>query len=199
MLISSLLQGDKPLGENWRWVTSPELCDPLHELRPHFRELESIALFESEQCGGLGIAPAPKLLDARIRVAGQMFTWGATHEGSRLMSFDEARRLYPGLVTSAKTEWDRTVAGLEERFDGVTVPEREANRAWNQRGLCVHGGDIGLSNQTVGTTTTDAASECELHSAIRKALSEIKGGAEPEPVDWESLLRNTFQGVETTS
>jgi ribonuclease HI len=199
MFISSLLQGDKPVGENWRWVTNPNSCDPLHELRPHFRTLESIALFESESCGGLGIEPAPKLLDARIRVAGQMFTWGATHEGSRLMSFDEARRLYPGLVTSAKTEWDRTVAGLEERFDGVTVPEREANRAWNQRGLCVHGGDIGLSNQTVGTTTTDAASECELHSAIRKALSEIKGGAEPEPVDWESLLRNTFQGVETPS
>jgi hypothetical protein len=46
-------------------------------------------------------------------------------------------------------------------------------------------------------TTTDAASERELHGAIRKALGEIKNGKEPEPVDWESLLRNTFQGVET--
>jgi ribonuclease HI len=199
MLISSLLQGDKPPGENWRWVTSPELCDPLHELRPHFRELESIALFESEQCGGLGIAPAPKLLDARIRVAGQMFTWGTLHEGSRLMSFDEAQRLYPWMATGARAEWDMTVAGLEERLgDGAkVVPEREANRAWNQRGLCVHGRDVGLSDHVVSKTTTDAASERELHGAIRKALGEIKNGKEPEPVDWESLLRNTFQGVET--
>jgi hypothetical protein len=199
MLISSLLQGDKPLGENWRWVTSPATCDPLHELRPHFRELESMTLFESEQCGGLGIAPAPKLLDARIRVAGQMFTWGTTHEGSRLMSFDEAQRLYPWMATGARAEWDMTVAGLEERLgDGATVvPERETNRAWNQRGLCIHGRDVGLSGHAVSKTTTDAASERELHGAIRKALSEIKEGKEPEPVDWESLLRNTFQGVRT--
>ena len=88
MLISSLIQGDKPAGENWRWVHAPDTWDPLHERRPHFRTLESIALFEPEQRGGLGIEPAPKLLDARIRVAGQMFTWGAVNEGSRLMSFD---------------------------------------------------------------------------------------------------------------
>jgi len=97
MFISSLLQGDKPPGENWRWVNSPETWDPLHECRPHFRTLESIALFEPEQRGGLGIEPAPKLLDARIRVAGQLYTWGMMHEGSRLMSFEEARRLYPWL------------------------------------------------------------------------------------------------------
>jgi hypothetical protein len=93
MFISSLLQGDKPPGENWRWVNNPETWDPLHECRPHFRTLGSIALFEPEQRGGLGIEPAPKLLDARIRAAGQLYTWGAMHEGSRLMSFEEARRL----------------------------------------------------------------------------------------------------------
>ena len=87
MFISSLLQGDKQPGENWRWVNSPETWDPLHECWPHFRTLESIALFEPEQRGGLGIEPAPKLLEARIRVAGQLYTWGVMHEGSRLMSF----------------------------------------------------------------------------------------------------------------
>jgi hypothetical protein len=128
-----------------------------------------------------------------------MFTWGTLHEGSRLMSFDEAQRLYPWMATGARAEWDMTVAGLEERLgDGAkVVPERESNRAWNQRGLCVHGRDVGLSDHVVSKTTTDAASERELHGAIRKALGEIRNGKEPEPVDWESLLRNTFQGVET--
>ena len=195
MLISSLLQGDKPLGENWRWVTSPATCDPLHELRPHFRELESMTLFESEQCGGLGIAPAPKLLDARIRVAGQMYTWGAVHEGSRLMSFDEALRHYPWLTAGARAEWDRTAADIEERFDGAVVPEREAQRAWNQRGLRVGGGDVGLSSGGGCATRTDPTHERTLHDAIRQALGELKRGEEPTSADWESLLRNTFQGI----
>ena len=200
MLISSLLQGDKPPGENWRWVHRPERWDPLHECRPHFRTLESMALFEPEQRGGLGIEPAPKLLDARIRVAGQMYAWGVTHEGPRLMSFEEARRLYPWLAAGARAEWDRTVAGVEERLDEGAVPEREANRAWDQRGLCAAGnGDFELSGHARCTTRTDAASERELHDAIQQALGEAKSGAETTPVDWESLLRNTFQGIKRPS
>jgi hypothetical protein len=157
MFISSLLQGDKPPGENWRWVNSPETWDPLHECRPHFRTLESIALFEPEQRGGLGIEPAPKLLDARIRVAGQLYTWGMMHEGSRLMSFEEARRLYPWLAAGARAEWDRTVASVEERLGEGAIPEREAYRAWDQRGLAVAGsGSVELSDIASGTTRTDA-------------------------------------------
>ena len=195
MFISSLLQGDKPPGENWRWVRSPASCDPLHEGRPHFRTLESIPLFEPEQRGGLGIEPAPRLLDARIRVAGQLYTWGAMHEGSRLMSFEEARRLYPWLTAGARAEWDRTVAGIEERLDVGAVPEREANRAWDQRGLCVGVGGVGLDGGERSTVRTDAVSEHELHGAIRQALGELKRGVAPTPVDWESALRNAFPGI----
>jgi hypothetical protein len=178
MFISSLLQGDKPPGENWRWVKSPETWDPLHACRPHFRTLESIALFEPEQRGGLGIEPAPKLLDARIRVAGQLYTWGMMHEGSRLMSFEEARRLYPWLAAGARAEWDRTVASVEERLDEGAIPEREAYRAWDQRGLVAAGsGSVELSDIASGTTRTDVASERKLHDAIRQALGELKSSA----------------------
>ena len=195
MFISSLLQGDKPSAANWRWVNQPETWDPLHEGRPHFRTLESIALFESEQHGGLGIEPAPRLLDARIRVVGQMYTWGALHENSRLMSFDEARRLYPWLTASARAEWDRTSADIEERLDAVVVPEREALRAWDQRGLRVCGGELGIHSCAGSVTRTDAASEGKLHDAIQRALGELKSGAELTSVDWESLLRDTFLGI----
>ena len=161
MFISSLLQGDKPPGENWRWVKSPEVWDPLHERRPHFRTLESIALFEPEQRGGLGIEPAPKLLDARIRAAGQLHAWGVMHENSRLMSFEEARRLYPWLSAGARAEWDRTVASVEERLGEGTLPEREAFRAWDQRGLVAVGGArVVLSGSARHTTRTDA-SRCD--------------------------------------
>ena len=195
MFISSLLQGDKPSSVNWRWVYQPETWDPLHEGRPHFRTLESMALFEPEQHGGLGIEPAPRLLDARIRVVGQMYTWGALHENARVMSFDEARRLYPWLTASARAEWDRTSADIEERLDGVVVPEREASRAWDQRGLRVSGGELGVHSCAGRTTRTDAVSEGKLHDAIRRALGELKCGAEPTSVDWESLLRDTFLGI----
>jgi ribonuclease HI len=200
MFISSLLQGDKPPGENWRWVKSPEVWDPLHERRPHFRTLESIALFEPEQRGGLGIEPAPKLLDARIRAAGQLYAWGVMHENSRLMSFEEARRLYPWLSAGARAEWDRTVASVEERLGEGTLPEREAFRAWDQRGLVAVGdARVVLSGSARHTTRTDASSEHKLHDAIRQALGEIKSGAVTTPVDWESLLRSTFQGIKTPS
>jgi hypothetical protein len=200
MFISSLLQGDKPPGENWRWVKSPEVWDPLHERRPHFRTLESIALFEPEQRGGLGIEPAPKLLDARIRAAGQLYAWGVMHENSRLMSFEEARRLYPWLSAGARAEWDRTVASVEERLGEGTLPEREAFRTWDQRGLVAVGdARVVLSGSARHTTRTDASSEHKLHDAIRQALGEIKSGAVTTPVDWESLLRSTFQGIKTPS
>eukprot|EP00900_Chrysochromulina_parva_P017419 jgi/Chrpa1/25679/Chrysochromulina_OHIO_Genome00025967-RA len=138
--------------------------------------MESIALFESEQHGGLGIEPAPKLLDARIRVAGQMYACGGMQEGSKLMSFDEARRIYPWLSVGARTEWDRTVASLEDRLDAGTVPEREAYRAWDQRGLCVGGGTVELSGSSAGDVPrTDEVNEHTLHEAIRRALDEHQG------------------------
>ena len=195
MLISGLLQGDKPSGENWRWVSDPDAWDPLHASRPHFRTLESIALFEPEQRGGLGIEPAPRLLDARIRTAGQMYTWGTVHEGSRLMSFEEARRQYPWLTAGSRAEWDRTAASIEERFDGAVVPERESQRAWDQRGLRVGDGGVGLNSGGGRATRTDPTHERTLHGAIRQALGELQRGEEPTSVDWESLLRNTFQGI----
>ena len=200
MLIAGLLQGDKPPRENWRWVTGPDTWDPLHADRPHFRTLESTALFESEACGGLGIEPAPKLLDARLRVVGQMYTWGAVHEGARLMTFEEARRLYPWLSACARMEWDRTLAGIEERLDGGTiVPEREAHRAWDQRGLSVEDGYVGLCGSSASRMRTDTACESTLHDAIRRALGELKNGTALTPVDWESALRNTFQGIQRPS
>ena len=199
MLIASLLQGDKPLGENWRWVNCPETWDPLHADRPHFRTLESTALFESEQCGGLGIEPAPKLLDARIRVVGQMCTWGAMHEGSRVMTFDEARRLYPWLAAGARMEWNRTVAEIEDRLDAGAVPEREAHRAWDQRGLSCGDGSVELTGGAWSRTRTDATSEGTLHAAIRQALDELRSGAELTPVNWEDALRKTFLGIRRPS
>jgi len=190
MFISSLLQGDKPSGENWRWVQRPETWDPLHEHRPHFRMMESIALFESEQHGGLGIEPAPKLLDARIRVAGQMYACGGMQEGSRLMSFDEARRIYPWLSVGARTEWDRTVASLEDRLDAGTVPEREAHRAWDQRGLCVGGGTVELSGSRTGEmSSTDEVNEHTLHEAIRRALASCRAApALVQQARWRSSV-----------
>ena len=73
MFISSLVQGDEARGahENWRWAVEPEEWDPLHAGRPHFRELESMTLFDTEKLGGLGIEPAPMLLDARIHTSGR--------------------------------------------------------------------------------------------------------------------------------
>jgi ribonuclease HI len=116
------------------------------------------------------------------------------------MSFEEARRLYPWLSVGARAEWDRTVAGVEERLDEGAVPEREAFRAWDQRGLVADGDAlVGLSGSIGNTTRTDESSEHKLHDAIRQALGEIKSGAVPTSVDWESLLRNTFQGIETPS
>lgn len=35
----------------------------------------------------------------------------------------------------------------------------------------------------------------DLHGAIRSTLEAMKGGLEPEVVDWSSLLRNTFKGI----
>ena len=150
MFISDLVRDAEAGGgvhENWQWAVEPEVWDPLHAERPHFRKLESIALFDTEKGGGLGIDPAPKLLDARIRAAGQMSTWGNEHEGPRWLSFDEARRVYPWLSTKARAEWERTVESLEERLDDAVTPEREAMRAWNQRGLLDGGnGRVGLSS-----------------------------------------------------
>ena len=99
MLISSLIRDEGARGalENWRWEVEPEESDPLHADRPHFRTLESVALFDTEKKGGLGIEPAPLLLDARIRAAGQLATWGVGDEGPRWLTFSEARRLYPWL------------------------------------------------------------------------------------------------------
>jgi ribonuclease HI len=122
------------------------------------------------------------------------------HEGSRLMSFEEARRLYPWLAEGARAEWDRTVASVEERLGEGAVPEREAHRAWDQRGLvAAGGGSVELSGSARSTTKTDAASERKLHDAIRQALAELKSGAATTAVEWESLLRSTFQGSKTPS
>ena len=87
------------------------------------------------------------------------------------MSFEEARRQYPWLAAGARAEWDRTAACIEERFDGAVAPEREAQRAWNQRGLC---GGGGLSGGAGGTTRTDSISEQRLHDAVRQALDKLK-------------------------
>ena len=191
MFISSLIQGDEARGthENWRWAVEPEDWDPLHAGRPHFRKLESIALFDAEKLGGLGIEPAPMLLDARIRAAGQMATWGDEHEGPQWLTFDEARRRYPWLSAKARVEWERTVAGLEERLDDVVAPERETMREWNQRGLLDCGdGRVGLSSTSAKGTYTDAVGEQVLHGTIRGALEAIKGGLKPAVVDWEALF-----------
>ncbi len=116
------------------------------------------------------------------------------------MSFDEARRIYPWLGVGARTEWDRTVASLEDRLDAGMVPEREACRAWNQRGLCVGGGTVKLSGNSAGEVSrTDEANERTLHEAIRRALGEIKSGAVRTPFDWESSLRSTFRGIRKPS
>ena len=199
MFISSLVQGEEDVRgvwENWRWAAEPDECDPLHAGRPHFRALESVALFDTEKTGGLGIEPAPLLLEARIRAAGQMATWGAGDEGPRWLTFEEARRLYPWLSTKARAEWERTTAGLEERLTDVVAPEREAVRAWNQRGLLDGGGGcLDLSLESVKGTSTDAVYERTLHDAIRDALGAIKGGRVPARVDWESLIRCTFKGL----
>ena len=174
----------------------PEVWDPLHAGQPHFRKLESIALFDTEKLGGLGIEPAPMLLDARIRAAGQMATWGDEHDGPQWITFDEARRLYPWLSAKARVEWERTVAVLEERLDDVVAPEREAIRGWNQRGLLDRGdGYVGLSSTSTKGTSTDAVSEQVLHGAIRSALEAIKCGLKPAVVEWEALLRCTFRGL----
>ena len=136
------------------------------------------------------------LLDARIRAAGQMATWGDEHEGPKWLTFDEARRLYPWLSAKAKVEWERTVAGLEVRLEEVVVPEREAVRNWNQRGLRDRGdGCVGLSSKSDKGTSTDAAGERVLHEAIRDALKAIRSGLAPTMVDWGTLLRNTFRGL----
>ena len=198
MFISSLIQVDEARGphENWRWAVEPEDWDPLHAGRPHFRKLESIALFDTEKLGGLGIEPAPMLLDARIRAAGQMATWGDEHEGPQWLTFDEARRRYPWLSAKARAEWERTVADLEDRLDEVVTPERESMREWNQRGLLDRGdGNVGLSSTTAKSTYTDTECERALHGAIRGVLETIKGGSEPAAVDWEALLRGTFRGL----
>jgi ribonuclease HI len=199
MFISSLVRGEEDVRgvwENWRWAVEPDACDPLHADRPHFCTLESVALFDTEKMGGLGIEPAPLLLDARIRAAGQMATWGVGDEGPRWLTFDEARRLYPWLSTRARAEWERTVAGLEERLTDVVAPEREAVRAWNQRGLLDGGGGcLGLSSGSAKGTSTDTVCERALHGAIRDTLGAMKVGRVPAHVDWESLIRGTFQGL----
>jgi ribonuclease HI len=199
MFISDLIRDEHEAcgtHENWLWAVDPDTWDPLHAERPHFRKLESIALFDTEKSGGLGIDPAPRLLDARIRAAGQMATWGNEHEGPRWLSFDEARRVYPWLSTKARGEWERTVASLEERLEEAVTPEREAMRSWNQRGLlCGDNGRVGLSSTNTKSTATNEDSERELHGAIRSTLEAMKGGREQETVDWHSLLRKTFQGV----
>ena len=197
MLISSLIRDDETRGlrENWRWAVEPEGCDPLHADKPHFRTLESIALFDTEKMGGLGIEPAPMLLDARIRAAGQLATWGVGGEGARWLSFEEARRLYPWLAPKARAEWDRTVMELEERLEDVVTPEREAVRAWNQRGLLYgNDGHVGLSFSSTRITSTDADGERALHNAIRDSLGAMKEGRAPERLDWEALIRSTFRG-----
>ena len=198
MLISSLIQDEDARGsrENWRWVADPDTYDPLHADRPHFRTLESVALFDAEKEGGLGIEPAPLLLDARIRAAGQLATWGVGDEGSRWLTFEEARRLYPWLSTKAGAEWERTVTALEERLDNVVVPEREAVSSWNQRGLVDRGdGCVGLSANFTKGTHTDAEAERVLHGAIRDTLGAMKAGLTPGQVDWRVLLRGTFRGL----
>ena len=146
--------------------------------------------------GGLGIEPAPLLLDARIRAAGQMATWGVGDEGSRWLTFEEARRQYPWLPAKARAEWERTVTDLEARLEDVVVPEREAVCAWNQRGLVDRGdGRVGLSPNLVSGTYTDADAEKVLHRAIQGTLEAMKAGRAPDHVDWEALLRDTFRGL----
>eukprot|EP00900_Chrysochromulina_parva_P005860 jgi/Chrpa1/15275/Chrysochromulina_OHIO_Genome00008315-RA len=71
-------------------------------------------------------------VEKEIRVAGQMATWGDGDDGPRWLSFEEARRLYPWLNAKAATEWNKTVAALEERLEEVVAPEREAVRVWEQ-------------------------------------------------------------------
>ena len=198
MLISSLIQDDDARGEreNWRWEVDPAQNDPLHADRPHFRMLESVALFDTDTKGGLGIEPAPLLLDARIRAAGQMATWGAGDEGPRWLTFEEARRLYPWLPAKARAEWERTVMELEVRLEEVVVPEREAVSAWNQRGLVDRGdGHVGLRPNFAKGTHTDVDAEKALHGAIRDTLGAMRTGCAPEHVDWEALLRGTFRGI----
>lgn len=196
MFISSLIRDDDAPQENWRWTAEPETWDPLSEARPHFRRLESIALFDTEKMGGLGIEPAAWLLDARIRVAGQMATWGAGEDGPRWLSFEEARRLYPWLHAKAAADWDRTVAALEERLAEVVAPEREAIRAWGQRGLVLDSEGLRLGQRAVKGTSTEEAGEAALHEAIRSTQRAMREGREPERVEWESLLRSTFKGIQ---
>ena len=196
MFISSLVRDDDSPEENWRWAVEPKTWDPLHETRPHFRRLESIALFDTEKMGGLGIEPAVWLLDARIRVAGQMATWGDGEDGPRWLSFEEARRLYPWLHAKAATEWNKTVAALEERLEEVVAPEREAVRGWGQRGLVLDSDGLRLSQRTVKCTSTNEAGEAALHAAILATQRDVREGRPPGQVEWESLLRSTFRGIQ---
>ena len=195
MFISSLVQDDDSPKENWRWTVQPKAWDPLNESRPHFRRLESIALFETEKMGGLGIEPAVLLMDARIRAAGQMATWGAGEDGPRWLAFQEARRLYPWLHTKAGTEWDKTVAALEERLTEVVAPEREAVCAWGQSGLVLDSEGLRLGQRAVKGTSTDEVGEKALHAAILSTHRDMSEGREPGQVEWEALLRNTFRGI----
>jgi ribonuclease HI len=146
--------------------------------------------------GGLGIEPAAWLLDARIRVAGQMATWGVVEDGPRWLSFEEARRLYPWLHAKAAAEWDRTVAALEDRLAVVATPEREAIRAWGQRGLVFDSEGLHLGQRAVKGTSTEGDGEAALHETIRSTQRAIREGREPGRVDWESLLRSTFKGIQ---
>ena len=61
--------------ENWRWAVEPADWDPLHAGRSHFRKLESVAIFDTEKHGGLGIEPATRLDPVRSRHSGRG-AWG---------------------------------------------------------------------------------------------------------------------------
>lgn len=114
MLIAGLIKPKEAAGtSHWQYTTKLERHDPLHEDGMHFRRMESMALFETEYDGGLGLRVAPQLLEARIRAAGQMACPGI--EGPRWMTFKEAQVCYRHLPSRAESEWTRTVEALRRR------------------------------------------------------------------------------------
>lgn len=144
MLIAGIIKPKEAAGTaHWQYTTELERHDPLHEDGSHFRRMESMALFEPEYDGGLGLRVAPQLLEARIRAAGQMARPGI--EGPRWMTFKEAQVCYRHLPSRAESEWLRTVEALNELdLDGV-FPERDNHSRWGQRSLCSLQGELGLS------------------------------------------------------
>lgn len=159
-----------------------------------FSQLESIALFDLESDGGLGIKVAPQLLEARIRAAGQMACPGI--DGPRWMTFREAQSCYRHLPNKAEEEWVRTVEALEDLDLNDVFPERERHQVWGQRSLCGSQGELGLSRATGSRTKLDEEALRELRLAIEQGVKARRNGMPANShKDWEGVIRRTFQGV----